>query len=258
MTLITKDGTEYGLLAQFREFHGELMRVRYALEVGGRLAERGEDAPDGSELAGRVHFRLRSLLERQAIEALTRGGAYGAELFREAQYLMAALADELLLHRVDWDGRDSWTEFLIENALFGSKVAGERVFERLDALLAENGRLHPELATLYLATLSLGFRGRLWRPTDASELRTYRQRLARAVSRHDQNAGQSEPDHMFPAAYATTLGEGRLVRLPYVRPWLAALAAMLALFTVVTHLVWMDRTAPVERILERGETQAGR
>jgi type VI secretion system protein ImpK len=248
MTLLAAQGTEYGLIAQFREFHSELLRIRYALGVGGRLAERGEGTLDAGELAGRVHHRLRSLLERQATDALRRSGGYGAELYREAQYLMAALADEVLLHRLDWDGRDLWTDHLLENALFGTQVAGERVFDRLESILAEGGRIQPELASIYLATLSLGFRGRLWRPADARELRGYRQGLARAIARHDPDMTRREKGHLFPGAYAATLSEGRAVRLPHVRPWLVALAGLVVAFLVVSHTVWQMRTSEIDRV----------
>lgn len=248
MTLLAAEGAEYGLIAQFREFHSELLRVRYALSMGGRLAERGEDTLDVGELAGRVHHRLRTLLERQAADALRRGGGYGAELYREAQYLMAALADEVLLHRLDWDGRDLWTDHLLENALFGTQVAGEKVFDRLEVILGEGGRIHPDLASIYLATLSLGFRGRLWRPADARELRGYRQGLARAIARYDPDLTRHEKGHLFPGAYAATLTEGRAVRLPHVRPWLMALAGLVIAFLMVTHVVWQMRTSDIDRV----------
>lgn len=252
MGLPTKDGAEYGLVEQFREFHAELLRVRYALEVGGRLAGRGDDDVDPAELAGRVHYRLRALLERQAVDALRRGGSYGSEIFREAQYLMAALADETLLHRLEWDGRDLWTDHLVETALFGTQIAGERVFDRLDAIMDAGVRIHPELATIYLATLSLGFRGRLWRPEHAAQLRRYRQGLARVMARRDPELARREAGRMFPGAYDATLSGGRDVRLPYVRPWLAALAVLVVLFLGVTHLIWADHTAYIERLIARG------
>ncbi|MBP2312800.1 DotU family type IV/VI secretion system protein [Azospirillum soli] len=238
------------MLVQFGDFFAELLRLKYALSAG-RMGT-GEDGLTPANLAGMVHQRLRMLLESQAVRARHWGGSYGEALYREAQYVMAALADETMLLRVNWDGRDVWADRLLETALFGTRVAGERVFERLDALLADSSRASPDLATVYLVALALGFRGRCWRPEDEGELRAYRTALARIIARHDPELAR-EGGHLFEQAYGHTIEQGRPVRMPHLRPWGLALVALVALFLAGSHALWVTRTADLEQALDRIE-----
>ncbi|MGQ9371236.1 DotU family type IV/VI secretion system protein [Azospirillum sp. ST 5-10] len=238
------------LLVQFGDFFAELLRLKYGLGAG-RLGAAVEGLTP-ADLAGMVHQRLRTLLESQSVRARHWGGTYGETLYREAQYVMAALADETMLLRVDWDGREAWQDRLLETALFGTRVAGERVFERLDALLADSARASADLATIYLLALALGFRGRCWRPEDAGELRSYRAGLARIIAREDPELAR-EDARLFEAAYGRTIVQGRAVRLPYLRPWYAALAALFAVFLAAGHLLWIGVTADLAAAVDRIE-----
>jgi type VI secretion system protein ImpK len=249
------DGERGGdrLLTQFSDFFAELLRLKYSLSAGrlGAWAGGGgkdREIPGPAELAGLAHQRLRLLLEAQATRARHRGGAYGEALYQEAQYVMAALADETMLLRVNWDGRAAWQDNLLETALFGSRIAGERVFERLDALVADSSRASPELATIYLTALALGFRGRYWRPEDEGDLRRYRVALARIIVNRDPELARANT-HLFEQAYGHTITQGRPVRLPHLRPWYLALAAVLAVFLVGGHALWLSATANVERAI---------
>lgn len=246
-SLLMGDRGEHALLVQFGDFFAELLRLKYAL-AGGRLG--AGDGLTPADLAGLVHQRLRTLLEAQAVKARHWGGAYGETLYREAQYVMAALADETMLLRINWDGKQAWQDRLLETALFGTRVAGERVFERLDALLDDSTRASADLATIYLVALALGFRGRYWRPEDEGDLRSYRAALARIIARHDPELAR-EGARLFPQAYAHTIDQGRAVRLPYLRPWALALLAVLSLFLAGSHLIWVAGTDEVVHAVER-------
>lgn len=240
---------DHSLLVQFGDFYAELLRLKYTLASGGRLIAPAESGMP-VDSAALVHQRLRILLENQAARTRHWGGAYGDVLYREAQYVMAALADETLLTRLDWEGRAVWQDRLLETALFGTRVAGERVFERIDAMLQDGANAHPDLATIYLVALSLGFRGRCWRPEDEGELASYRASLGRVVARHDPDLAR-EARHLFPDAYEHTARHGHPVRVPYLRPWLIALAAVAAVFLAVQHVVWITGTDTVVRTVER-------
>ncbi len=235
------------LLAQFGEFYTELLRIKSALDVGGRRVGRAEGL-DVADVSEAMHRHLRLLLERQAARARQWGGAYGQALYAEAEYVMAALADETLLLRVEWGGRESWRHRLLETALFGTSLAGERVFERLDALLADPARAHPSLATLYLIALALGFRGRYWRDEDQGQLRHYRAALARIITRAIPDAGETGP-RLFAQAYDSTVVEGRSLRLPGLRPWLMTAAAITILFLVSSYGLWRVAIADLERTI---------
>ncbi len=241
------------LLAQFGDFFAELLRLKYALSAGRLGAGEGLTPVD---LAGLVHQRLRTLLEAQAVRARHWGGAFGEALYHEAQYVMAALADETMLLRVNWDGRLIWQDRLLETALFGTRVAGERVFERLDALLADGPRASSDLATIYLVALALGFRGRCWRAEDDAQLANYRTALSRIIAREDPAIAR-DGGPIFEQAYGHLIERGRAVRLPHLRPWYMVMAVVFLFFLVSSHALWISLTADLNDALLRIE-QAGR
>lgn len=245
-------GGNFPLLSQFREFHAELLRIKDALRSGNWSAApvAGDENPD---VVLRVHHRLRLVLDRQAVDAARHGGSYGAGLYREAQYVMAALADEVLLHLIEWEGRRRWRDHLLEMALFQSQIAGERIFARLDDMLVAGSHAEADLAAVYLVALSLGFRGKYRGIDDAGVLRNYRQRLRALIRRGEP--GAEDPDQpLFEEAYAYTIRHGVPVRLPHTRPWLVAWAVFAIGYLVVQQILWNSVRAPVAEIVDRVET----
>ena len=105
---------------------------------------------------------------------------------------------------------------------------------------------------IVLVALALGFRGRCWRPEDEGELRAYRTALARIIARHDPELAR-EGGHLFEQAYGHTIEQGRPVRMPHLRPWGMALAALVALFLAGSHALWVNATADLEQALGRIE-----
>jgi type VI secretion system protein ImpK len=238
------------LLDQFRTFHAELSGVREALALSGRMAGEGQGRPEPSDLALRINRRLHRLLDGQAAAAQRGGGGYAALQYRDAQYLMAALADETLLQGDAWLGREYWMDNLLELSLFGTRVAGERVFQNLDRLLADP-MADPDMLALYLAVLSLGFRGRYWRPQDNPHLRRYREALAERLNdaRGDVRQREANPaPYLCPAAYTATVSREKAVKLPHLRPYLIGFVVLLTLYTLVAHGVWMERTARIDAL----------
>src|ERR1051325_864423 len=91
------------LIDAFQQFYGEVIRLKGRLSGGSwSVDEVAERTNDGTPR--RVWRKLLSILERQALEAGREGGDFGVELYRKAQYAMAALADETFLN-LNWIGR---------------------------------------------------------------------------------------------------------------------------------------------------------
>jgi type VI secretion system protein ImpK len=239
----------FPLLAALREFDGELLAIKAALRSGSWAETTGEGA-ENPDLVRRVQYRLRRILDRQEAEAVRHGGGYGAGLYREAQYAMAAIADEILLHLVDWEGRQRWREHLLEAALFQSQIAGERIFDRIDQMLWSGLNADADLAAVYLVILSLGFRGKYRGEDDHGALHAYRQRLRALIRRRE--AVSDDPDQaLFPEAYAFTIRHGTPVRLPHARPWLMMLAGVLVTYVVMQQVLWHYVSAPVADVAQR-------
>jgi type VI secretion system protein ImpK len=236
------------LVAQFRIFYGEVARYKTRVKEG-RLSVVGEQEASLGDATAEIGKNLRSVLERQAL-AVERGGSdYAIKVFAEAQYVMAALADDLFLH-LEWVGRDAWQGNLLEAQLFRSHRAGEAIFERLEILLRNRNPVYRGLAEVYLLALGLGFQGRFrGRPEGPERLAVYRQRLFEFI--YDRPPQLAEPGvRLFPQAHANTLDPGESRKLPYLRPWLWAFAALFLLWALLSLPLWELLTDPLEGLLE--------
>jgi len=224
------------LLGLFEAFHRELVRQRRSVESGAQFAgetllQRTGSSVDKTE---EVWQQLLALLERQALLASQAGGAFGYEIYREAQYVMAALADEIFLH-ISWQGKESWV--LLESRLFQTHVAGEVIFQRIDRILKQRDPFYVDLAAVYFMAIGLGFQGKYRDNPHSDELQQYQQQLFRFIYHRAPNLTHfTQP--LFPDAIqnVTDAGPGR--KLPDQRLWLLLVVLVLVLWVGVSHLAW--------------------
>ena len=231
---------------QFRRFYGELAAAEGEIASGARVTVETEHA-DGSEqigLARSVFTRLHRTLGELGFGGGRPGGA-GID----AGYVMAALADEALLHRIDWSGRASWDAMLLEDALYGTRVAGERIFIVAEEQARGGVAFQPELTLAILLALQLGFRGRYRGGDDAGAVPRLRLRLYELLC-HRPSSPELEWRDSFAAAYGPTLDDDRVTHLPPLRPWLTAIAATAAVLLLVTHVAWQRA---VHSVVERAD-----
>lgn len=242
------------LIGKFQQFHAEIVRLK-ARVAGGTWVFQGDDAAAAAESAAKesptvVWRRLVSLLERQRVEASNQGGDVAVELYLRAQYAMVALADEIFLYTT-WVGRESWRENLLEEKFFESHRAGEELFDRIEKLLLDGDSLHAELARIYLMVLALGFQGKYRGEPDAEQtIAAYRRRLFRFIFNREPLVLQGN-EAVVPQAYAATLDEAVTTELPYLRPWLWAIAGVVLLWLGGSWGVWRYSTAELMPILTR-------
>ena len=186
---------------------------------------------------------LVSLLKRQEAQALYFGGAYGAEFFyKEAQYVMVALADEIFLNTKKWDGGRTWVSNLLESRVFDSHFAGDYFFRKLDLLLEKRDPVYRDLAAVYLMALSLGFEGKYRDRDDRRQLERYRQQLFHFVFRRPTDL-KAQARHYFPEAYDRTPRDETKRKLTNPRAWLILLCAVVIAYVALTHGVWSKLTA---------------
>lgn len=217
-------------------------------QPGGYVAEEADPA---SVRAGMVSEALARWIEQQALTTERLYGSYGAGVFREVMYVMAALADEVFLHLVVWDGRQTWRQHMLEARLFNSEIAGEMFFQKLDRILSSQDTHLTELAAIYYLALALGFRGQYRGVDDGGRIANYRLRLFQLVMRRNpQLMGGNTP--LFEESYTRTALEGPSRRFPEFRSWLIVGAAVLAGYVLVSHLLWDNAVHPVREIVTRG------
>jgi len=247
--------TEYGdsfLLAQFREFYRELIRLERMVKTGA-LAPISEWGPEEDlEQPGDsnvVWQTLLSILERQALRAGQSGGTYGYEIYREAQYVMATLADEIFLH-IEWEGKRAWTSNLLESRLFQTHAGGEIFFQKLDRLLQNRDPVYIDLAAVYFLALSLGFKGKFRGKDDRGQIARYRRQLYSFIfHRHPDLLSDSK--HIFPEAYAHTLQQASRRRLPDSRLWIGVLALIILVWIAISHGLWVHLTGRLNEVNSR-------
>jgi type VI secretion system protein ImpK len=236
------------LLAQFREFYAELARLKaIAINPVGELSQLAPaDSREPAVQVEDIWQKLLTLLESQSERASRSGGAFGYEVYREAQYVMAALADEFFLNE-NWPGRQNWP--LLENRLFRSSAAGELVFKKLDLLLLQRDPVYLDLAAVYFFALSLGFQGKFRQNDPHNQLEHYKRQLFAMIFRHNPELLQ-QGNRLVPQTYLHTLTEGKALKLPHPRKWLLLFAAIIVVWLVASHVLWLRLTDPIDEHLD--------
>jgi type VI secretion system protein ImpK len=254
---MTADIRDLSFVSEFQDFYSEVIRLRHLAENGaaseepsfGVLADTPEEKAPGEKHAQYISTRLAELMDRQALFAGRSVGEIGYRLYREVQYVMAALADETFLNLEiqgkAWSGRDYWLRHLLETQLFDSHNAGQEIFSRLDRLLDQPERSYTDIYAVYLLALSLGFRGKYWGVDDGGLLQRYRARLFARVYRRQPELFSGH-NRLFPEAYRHTLSEGAAKRLPAPSRWFAALALAVLVWLGVTWIFWDHLTSDLE------------
>lgn len=214
--------------AQLRELYREVLRFKRAVTEEDRPTPRA------------VWQGLVDLLERQEAAVRSRGGELAVAVYRRAQYVMAALADETFLY-LDWEGAAFWRENLLELHLFRTCNSGEEVFRRIDRLLEARDPLDAGLARIYLTALALGFRGGLRGPSGNARVEHARRGLLAFATQ--RGPGEGPPEPLFPEAYRSTLEAGESRSLPTARP--------LAVFLILAVAVWLAASTWLWRSLAR-------
>lgn len=251
-------GQELGrsfMVSAFRAFHGKVVSLRERAArndpdlVAG--ASKGDGKADGPEAkAQAVSAQLIQYLDDAARQAESAGGAFAAHQFSDAQYVMAAVADEIFLHFVNWDGKRFWKDNLLESRLFGTFVAGERLFRKIEALLKRRDPADWELGAVYLMALALGFRGRYRGVDDKGTVARLQSELYTFVFGHrPETIDHTTP--LFDAAYAPPLSQPADRRLPYLRKWIIAITAIVVLFLIVQHALWFSATTGLVDIIDQ-------
>jgi type VI secretion system protein ImpK len=215
-----------------------------ALAVRGSVDSPAELFAAQTQLTDIVKKSLIELFRRNAVQILRAAGKPTDNYF-EAQYVMAAFADDIFIH-LDWEGRRAWTSNLLEATLFRSHVAGEMFFEKLDRLLRDRDPADKSLAAVYLNALSLGFKGKYHGINDHGKLRRYRHELFAFIFRQPADL-MNDSKVAFPDSYVQNLRKEKSKKLTNPRVWLAVLGVVLFAYLAVSHGLWLKLTSRIEQ-----------
>jgi len=260
------EGTMDGFLVDtFASFYQEVARLKQMI-VEGQSATVLKGAlpsqPGPADLAAVMSGKLVQKLQRQAAE-LADAPEEARRAFAIARYVSAVLADEIFLLELAWPGQAPWLGCLVEQALFRRQYGGDMFYRLLDRLLQSRsrGRLHMELAAVFLLALQLGFKGELRGEAGRQPhaLERYRAELHRFIAERRPPSQPNEP--AFPQAYAYTLRDDVAPeserRLSPLRRWVRLGAAGVVLYLVVSTVLWWFLLAPLDQFVQRQLAASG-
>ena len=235
-------------LRSFRQFYEELFTIKRQLQAGDKKALLADHTPTpdvaprrpDEEVLLAIRMRLRNAIAAQGF-----GGAVspGAPAGVDPGYVMAAVADEALLHDVGWPGREGWYETPLEAVLYRSRIAGDRIFQAAEVLARPDSRDPNGVAMSILLALEMGFRGRYHAGDPRGEIPKVKQRLLRVIF------GNTNPN-AIPLGSLITGAAQPLIhhqpdRLPRLRPWGLAIAGLVVAYLLVSWLMWRTEVSYV-------------
>lgn len=239
------------LVQCFADFYQEVAVVKQAINDGSLpvlLMGDKQAKTDMRSLSSMVSLRLYSFLIKQKQEVESLGTEQEQKLYRVALYVMAALADELFILELKWDGQKYWTDCLLETRLFRTSMAGRNFFKYADNLLHVRGNssIHQELAMVFLMALQLGFKGRYSGRDGKEFLSNLRKDLLHFIG---YRADGEKP--AFPQAVQEQykLQKHTPARLAPVSRWYWMGAAALLVYLAVSSAVWFHVSDSITGIL---------
>jgi type VI secretion system protein ImpK len=255
-TAATSMPTDSLLLRQLRLFVAEVLRIIDSYD--NHRVGSDDDQPGARAAAEEVCDKLAREIDTQTMEISRIGTPADRAAVEELRYLKAAIADEFLLSR-PWPGQSRFTETLIETRLFGSSVSGDKIFEQIDALLAETSGSAAQMAPLYLFVIAIGFEGRYRGDRADHHLQPLRDALFRKIYRREPalapglaNQPANADRVLSSQAYRYPLSNIVPVRFfRFSRGFIGFIGVMLLLL-ILSQVLWRVTSAPVRKALEPG------
>jgi type VI protein secretion system component VasF len=165
-------------------------------------------------------------------------------------YVLTCYADEALLHLVRWPGAALWPGMLLELALYGTEIAGERLLETAERMVALVEPARRDVAAALFLAFAAGFRGGRRGTTPEAAARRLQSGL------FDIAMDRPAPDRLelrrrFAQAVEHTVAVPRRPRSRAIERAAAALALVLVGWLVAAHLLWHSTHADMARLADQ-------
>lgn len=224
------------LLTRFESFYREVVELKAQLDHHSSHAHISLDPEE-------VHEKLLSLLDEQENQVSRTGTLLGVEMYRQAQRVMACMADEIF-SGIHWPSGNAWRSLEVEmfeaEQQNGLDPAGPCI-KKLELLLEQDDPAYRELAAVYFYALSLSEK-------EQPSRRKYLQPLYQMIG---GSSGTAAEARAFPQAYTHTLAESQVAVLPATEKWWLALGAVVIVWLAVSWLLWAQLSSPLDEGLQR-------
>jgi type VI secretion system protein ImpK len=232
--------------------HAFVTAFEHATDLRVALVHAADEPLDPAEQAESLAAQLAMTTRKLAREAMAWTGAAGDADIAAAQYAFVALLDELLLFS-EWPGAAVWEARPLEVRVFNTRDAGEKLPDAIEALLAQRDPSRRDLANVYLACLTLGFKGRLRGEAGALRHDQLRHSLFAFAMQRD-----AEPTHLAAPLERTAVAPRHPSVLTQMFPDLARFAlvigAGLCVLLGVSQVLWLVATAHARQSIAQYET----
>lgn len=135
-----------------------------------------------------VHQGAIRLMEE--FETRAKGERFDHVDIADVKFALAAFIDEVVLS-AEWPGRDQWAEDPLQLHYFGTYLAGEDFFERLDALRSQP-QTRADALRVYHQCLLLGFKGK-YGIAEREKLESLKRAVQGELEREAKNSSDLHP-----------------------------------------------------------------
>ncbi len=240
------------IIKDFRTFYEEIVRLKAKALSDDFIAsdiKSDSEVSTSQTICQSIQGRLLNLLKEQQDYVELYGGGFAVGYYREAQYIMTALADEIFLN-MDWIGRTEWKGHLLESQLFHTQIAGEKFFRALEEFLRVRDSSNSDIGVLYIIALGLGFKGKYRDEDDHGALKKYLDQLYGRVMKGSSH-GVEGGSHLFPQAYEYNIVNRESIKVPSARMWALILLGVVGTYLVVSYFIWMMHVGELEVLINQ-------
>ena len=257
--LIVAGTAESLLLRQFREFVDAVRQQLVDAAPANLDLSDPAVSQEANNAAKKMSDNIARIAEAQDLQFSREASQAELMLVDELRYLKAAMADELLLSE-PWSGRPFFTSHLVETRLFGSSLAGDKIFDRISQLLGDASSRAQQLAPLYLFAVAIGFQGRFRGPDADDSLIPIRDALYRKIYRREPLLKSDLAEQpafadrvLSEQAYRSVLSNLEPVRFfRFSQSTLMFIGSLLALL-ILSQILWRWSSSPLRRALDPAE-----
>jgi type VI secretion system protein ImpK len=235
------------LSAKFDEFATELTWLLRHVQKG-TWEQELRDIPIEKGFDNAVWQRLWQLFSDQAKDVLENTNEVAYQRYREAQYAMIALADDIFL-RISWSGKETWKSHLLESEFFQTQAAGERLFQKIEHQIKHPESGHRDLCAIYFWVLGLGFQGKYADDRDKKEILLFKRDLFQVVRKQPPLTLQVREELILGSRVHTSVKMPTFVKSPI--GFLIFSGFSLFFLLVISQLIWVRIAAPLEEVTRR-------
>lgn len=173
----------------------------------------------------------------------------------QLQYMMCALVDEIMLTQ-NWEGKQWWSDHLLEYRLFKTRIAGHKVFEMIDQTLISGEQYQYALIPVYIYVLALGFKGKFnFEQKNEQELIEYKNKLFHCVyGKQAEKVAEHEGFDVHELNNTQGIVATQDLR---IGKWLKVLFFTVFSYSIAAHTMWVYQTMWVSQLNHKILEQLG-